>query len=612
MRRNRLLQGMRTKSVLLLLAGLILTTRLKSFAQGDAASVSSSVANQACASEKTDTAFVPVDSWIYPAVLRLYSMGYLHSVYISERPWTRASIGKMLDEAGEVLDQAQYYENGTNDEALKTYTVLLKELRYSPTQHCLLKEENLHVDSVYSMTRVITGTPLRDSFHLGQSIVNDYGRPYSNGVNNYSGFSAAATAGRFLVYLRGEFQETPSDTGYSPALAQYLSETVDWLSYLNPATGKPYYQATIPEGQIPAHRSFNPLEAYISTHLWNHEVSFGRRDVWWGPSLGGAFAYSNNAENLYALHIDRQEPLYIPGLSRLTGLFRYEFMVGEVQGHTYMAPKPNAGGDASKWVNPGRPWMHLEKVSFKPTQDLELSFERTVIWGGQGHEGISLHSFLRSFLSLTAPQPDQKNSNRDPGSRYGAFTLSYRLPFARNWLTFYADGEAHDDVCACDAPRRAAWRPGFYLSHLPKAPKFDLRTEVVWTDPPITNSNGGRFMYWENMDRQGYTNKGQLLGDWIGREDKGGQAWLTYHLTGNEMIQFTVRHQKAARDFIVHGTTLNDFRLQIAKRIGKDFEVNGSFTYEQWKAPIYLSGPQDITATTVRLTWFPKNNLSQK
>ena len=36
---------------------------------------------------------------------------------------------------------------------------------------------------------------------------------------------------------------------------------------------------------------------------------------------------------------------------------------------------------------------------------------------------------------------------------------------------------------------------------------------------------------------QGYTNNGQLFGDWIGREDKGGQGWITYHLSGNEWIQ---------------------------------------------------------------------------
>lgn len=574
-------------------------------AQSEQPVASAVAARPVCALSNTDSEFVPVDSWVYPALLRLYSMGYLNSVFIGERPWTRASIGKMLDEVGESLEEARGYDNSSTDEAEKTYDALLREIQYDPAQRCLIQQTSLHLDSVYSATRVITGTPLRDSEHLGSTIINDYGRPYANGINNYSGFSGTAGKGRFLVYLRGEFQETPAFNGYSSALSQYLSETVDQLTYINPATGLPYYQATIPNGQIAGHRNFNPLEAYVSTHLLGHEISFGRKDEWLSPAQGGAFAYSNNAENMYALHIDRVEPLHVPWLSRLTGPFRYEFMVGEVQGHTYMTP-PTSGAIPYSWVNPGKPWMHLEKVSLKPTQNFEISFERTAIWGGQGHGAINLRSFLRSFLSVTAPQGDQKNSNRDPGSRYGAFTISYRLPFVRNWLTFYADGEAHDDVCACDSPRRAAWKPGFYLSHLPKAPKLDLRTEIVWTDPPITNSNSGRFMYWEAMDRQGYTNKGQIFGDWIGREGKGGQAWMTYHLSGNEMIQLSARHQKASKDFISGGTTLNDFGLQVVKRVGKHFEIDGSFTEERWKAPIYLSGAQTVTSTQLQLTWFPK------
>ncbi|WP_369294449.1 capsule assembly Wzi family protein, partial [Klebsiella pneumoniae] len=68
------------------------------------------------------------------------------------------------------------------------------------------------------MARAISGTPLRDSFHLGQTIVNDYGRPYANGFNNYSGASGYATAGPFLVYARAEFQGAPSMAGYSTAL----------------------------------------------------------------------------------------------------------------------------------------------------------------------------------------------------------------------------------------------------------------------------------------------------------------------------------------------------------------------------------------------------------
>jgi hypothetical protein len=117
-------------------------------------------------------------------------------------------------------------------------------------------------------------------------------------------------------------------------------------------------------------------------------------------------------------------------------------------------------------------------------------------------------------------------------------------------------------------------------------------------------------MYYENVQQQGYTNQGQLFGDWIGREGKGGQGWITYHLSGNEWLQVGVRKQKAAKDFIPGGTTLNDISFQVVKRIGKNFEVNGNFAYERWKAPIYLSGQQTVTTTTIQLTWFPGRKTS--
>jgi hypothetical protein len=248
---------------------------------------------------------------------------------------------------------------------------------------------------------------------------------------------------------------------------------------------------------------------------------------------------------------------------------------------------------------------------------LEFGFERSVIWGGQNHVPITLHTFLRSFFSLTAPNGTTKNSSADPGARFGAFDFSYRVPLLRKWLTFYTDSEAHDEVSPADAPRRSSYRPGLYLSHVPGIPKLDLRAEAANTDPSTHDSFGGHFEYWEGIQRQGYTNKGVLLGDWIGREDKGGQAWATYHLSGNEWIQVGVRTQKAAKDFIPGGTTLNDINFQAVKRIGKDLELNGNFAFEHWLAPIYPSGTptypgtrQTVTTTTIQLTWFPKNKFS--
>jgi hypothetical protein len=78
-----------------------------------------------------------------------------------------------------------------------------------------------------------------------------------------------------------------------------------------------------------------------------------------------------------------------------------------------------------------------------------------------------------------------------------------------------------------------------------------------------------------------------------------------------------VRNQKAAKDFIEaspggtqYGTTLNDINFQVVKRIGKEFEINGNFTYERYKAPIYLTGVQTVTNTTIQLTWFPQRKIS--
>lgn len=558
-----------------------------------------------CNSAQAGSPFVPVDSWIYPQMLRLYSLGYVDTVYLGIRPWTRASILHALDKSDDRIRNGAVEGLATAEEALEIDEAIRRQIDVGAQAACGTSATNAQLESAYTLVRGISGTPLRDSFHLGSTIINDYGRPYENGLNNYSGLSGYANAGRFTLYLRGEFQGAPSATGYSSALGQALA-TVD--ETVNPVTGVAYpNQATIPTGPIGAATNGRFLEAYVSAQVINHVISFGKEDEWLGPAQGASFAYSNNADNIYAFHINRIEPLYVPLLSRLTGPFRYEFLVGELLGHTLMA-NPLYANNPSKQpnvINPGNPWVHLEKINFKPTENLELGFERTALFGGEGHSPVTIHTFLKSFFSTTNVTGTVKNGPYDPGARFASFDFSYRLPFVRNWLTIYGDGEVHDDVSPADAPRRASWRPGLYLSHVPGLPKLDLRVEGVTTDPPVSRSVSGRFMYWEDIERQGYTNQGQIFGDWIGREDKGGQAWVGYHLSGNEWVQLSLRHQKAAKDFVPGGTTLNDVAVQAVKRIGKDFEVNGTFEFERWKAPVYLPGSQAVTATSVQLTWYP-------
>jgi hypothetical protein len=541
--------------------------------------------------------YVPVDNWIYPALDRLHALGYVDSAYLGLRPWTRLSIAHMLELSADRIET-----DADNDEALAIYLAVQREIQPDLDHSTALMHPRAELESVYSQLHGIGGTPLRDSFHLGQTIINDYGRPYESGFNNNSGFSARAEAGRFSLYFRGEFQHAPSAVGYSPALAAYLSNCIDGIpssTFSNtapvssctngiPSAPSPQ-QDTIPQGPIAAANNVRVLEANLSYHLLGHELSFGKSDHWLGPDKGAAMLWSNNAEDIYDFEINRVEPFRIPLLSRLTGPFRYDFFVGSLKGHTY----------------PNDPWVHMEKISFKPTRNLEFGFDRLTIWGGKGHEPITLHSFWHSFISLQNVPGSVKQSANDPGARFGTFDFSYRLPFLRRWVTIYTDSLVHDSVSPVSNPPLAGVHPGIYLARFPGLEQLDLRLEGANTDAPGSKDQTGQYLYWEGIQRQGPTNKGFLVGDWVGRQGKGGQAWLTYHLSPREEVQFVYRNAKASSQFIPGGTTQNDYTLQVCKRVLKEIEIRGWVQYEGWKAPIYKTGAQSDTSAAVQVTWFP-------
>ena len=525
------------------------------------------------------SAYIPVDSWIYPEMTRLYSLGYVDTMFLSMRPWTRQSVLHMLAESADDI------RNGSSDQARDIYFAVMHELNDDVTDGIQDRGLVYGVQSVYTRAMGITSTPLRDSYHLGQTIVNDYGRPYQGGFNNITGASGLAEYGRFSLYVRGEYQHSPAATGYSQALTSELS-LIDEV----PPTRFNLHQATIPTGPIAAQNPFRLIEANLSYHLLGNEISLGKSDAWLGPAQGGALAWSNNAEDIYSFRINRVEPLQIPLLSRLVGPMRYDFFYGSLKGHTF----------------PNNPYTHSLMFSFRPTKNFEFAFQRTVIFGGAGHEPVTVHNFLRSFFSLSDTTENEKNSAADPGARYSDFSASYRLPYLRHYVTFYVDSIAHDDVTPISAPRRAAYRTGLYVSQFPFARKLDFRVEAVSTDPGVTRSINGSFNYYEIIQRQGYTNKGFIMGDWIGREAKGGQAWITYHLSGKEWVQLEYLNKKNAKDF-AGGTTQNSFTASVVKRFSHDnVELNAWFQYERWKAPIYLAGPHSDTTTAVQLTFFPK------
>lgn len=157
-------------------------------------------------SRRLGSVYVPLDSWVYPAFDRLAGLGAIHTQVAGLRPWTRVECASLVIEAEKNLIGAE----GGKPEAVALQSHLKQEF-----------EEEIHVlqggpsgqaavESVYSRALGITGTPLRDSFHFGQTLANDFGRPFNTGFNNATGFSALVSGGRFFAYVRDEYQHAPT------------------------------------------------------------------------------------------------------------------------------------------------------------------------------------------------------------------------------------------------------------------------------------------------------------------------------------------------------------------------------------------------------------------
>lgn len=516
--------------------------------------------------------YVPLGDWTYDAVERLRAGGLIRYSFLGLRPWTRTAFAEMVKEA-------QY--RGEDQEVPVDLQAALSKLKeeFAYELGIAANEHNESIQlpvSVYTRSMYISGNALNDSYHFGQNIINDDGRPYEGGYNQVTGFTARATTGRFAFYVNGEFQHAPGRAAYPLSVRQAIAVADD----------RPL-QPAVPLSTV---NQFRLLDTYAAVTMLGHEISIGKQSLWWGQNDGGAMIMSNNSEPIYMARINRVVPLNIPLLSRIVGPFRYDGFFGKLSGHTF----------------PPNPFMHGQKISFKPTENLEFGFSRTAVFAGQGLTPLTFRTFWTSFSSTTSSTNPGFDLRRSPGVRHAQFDFSYRVPGLRNWLTIYSDSLVHDDVSPIDAPRRAAIAPGMYLSHFPKLSKLDLRVEAPYTDPSISTSSGGRFMYWEALYKDVYLNKSSLMGSWIGREGKGIQAWSTYQVSPFSKVQLSYRNAKIAKDFIPDGATFNSYAVSAKIRVTPEFEVQSQLQYDRWKVPVLASGLQSNVVSSVQLTYWPK------
>ncbi|MBZ5631288.1 MAG: phosphatase PAP2 family protein [Acidobacteriia bacterium] len=530
--------------------------------------------------ENMGSSYVPLDNWVYPAFDRLAGLGYVPTAFLGLRPWTRMECARLLDEAAGGIESDP---GSTYGEAFRLLQALQTE--FLVESHRLEGGSNVsaELESIYTRFTGITGKPLNDSFHVGQTIINDYGRPYQQGFNMVTGFTSHAEAGPLAFYVRGEYQHSPSAPAYP-------------LSVRN-AIGVMDSNPVQPATPFAARDDFQLLDTYVALNIKNNQISFGRQSIWWGPGPGGALMFTDNALPMYMLRWTRVSPTKLPSFLGVLGPMRTESFLGKLEGHHF----------------PADPYISGQKVSFKPTENLEFGFSKITIFAG-GNTPLTLHTFLKATFS-TGAGSGNANANApgvDPGDRRGGFDFSYRLPGLRKWLTLYSDSLADDDPSPLAAPRRAAFNPGIYLSHVPRLPKLDLRVEAVNTDTSTSRSVGGEFFYINNNYHDSHTNAGNIMGSWIGREGHGLQASSTYWLSPRNTILVGYRKAWIDRDFVPGGGVLDDISVRSELVLRPDLFVKSALQIERWNFPLLASHVQTNVTASVQLTYQPSWRLRKR
>jgi hypothetical protein len=300
--------------------------------------------------------------------------------------------------------------------------------------------------------------------------------------------------------------------------------------------------------------------------------------------------FSDNAAPIYMARASRIAPFRLPWIFRWLGPMKWDLFYGQLSGNQY----------------PPRPMIHGEKISFKPTDNLELGFSRTTEFGGVGR-ALTAGAIINSYFSFSSSVG--YNPSQNPGKRTGGFDFNYKVPYVRKWLTVYAEALSADDPSPLAAPRRAAVNSGIYMPRLPGVPKLDLRVEAGYTNTPAADPRpiGGEFVYWEQFYHDLYTNDGNLIGSWIGRQGQGIQAQSTYWFSPRNSLQFGYRHAKVASDFIPGGETLNDGSVKFDWWIRHDVSVSAFVQYEKWLAPILTPTAQTNWTSSVEVTFWPRS-----
>lgn len=306
---------------------------------------------------------------------------------------------------------------------------------------------------------------------------------------------------------------------------------------------------------------------------------------------------TNNAAPLGMIRLNKVSPVEIPLLSKFLGPLRYDMFFGQTDGYQHILTSQGLLGPHLGT----QPFIQGQRFTFKPTPNFEFGLTRTGVFGGSGYP-LTADYFLRTTFSTANYDA---GAARKPGDRRSGVDFTYRVPKLRDWLTWYAEEFSEDEVSPLFFPRSSAMRSGIYAARLPGLPRVDLRVEGVYTDVPNYSFRG--YFYFNATYKDGFTNNGNIMGSWIGRDGRGVDAASTVWLSARNSFQLGYREATVDAKFLGGGHYQDgDLRANFTK---KKVTMSVMLQYEHWRFPVLSVQPQNNFTSSLQITYTPSWRL---
>jgi len=365
---------------------------------------------------------VNLDSWVYPALERLASIGLIESGLMNTKPLTRMEVARLTGEAMVLMAERK---PGDDTDRLTLYLLerLKKEFRDElsilGTIHNVKIETFIKpIDEISVKYRLLDGS---------YSIYNNDGIPYGDDNNASLEFSG-----------RCKFFDTIS-LYYQPIYS--------------------FNQSLRAEEKT----DFKLLRGYIKFNLGNAEFEIGRDSMWWGPGCHGSLLMTNNAEPFDMVKISNPGPILLPWIFRYIGPFKVTFILSKL--------------DEERPVS--KPYIYGLRLNAKPLPTLELGISHIAIFGGEGVD-LSFYETIEVLYSnknLTG----NKESNQQFAVDFSLW-IHNTAPLTRLSRSVKVYGELGAEDTG-RPPDRRAYLVGLLFKDLFLTGRTDLQIEYVNTSP---------------------------------------------------------------------------------------------------------------------------------